>query len=316
MTRTDVEIHPVDNDKIKSPGRLSTLPDFGNTARILSGENFIAGLYAITACASGYWILDRDCYIRTTPSSGASGETSASGCPPAGNMVFWFKADALSGIVTNGSTFETWIDSSGNARHATQPNASRRLTFVTNVYNFLPTVRTFGTLYGGYAASGFTLDAQHFTLYMVLAPSGSNFDGFAFSGGRFLQNEGAADKINVVPTNTGGSTHVFHTDVDTLAVDWSPAATGLKVLTLVYNGTAATGQFYINGSSLGFFDGGVDNTITTAAIGAFGPGSFGGVNVMPGDLCEYILYNVSHDRTTINNTYVCLGLKWGLVSEG
>lgn len=248
---------------------------------------------------------------------GLTGELPGSGCPATG-MVFWFKADALSGTITSGSTFQTWVDSSGNGRHATQPNSNRQFTYLSNTYfsdwfnTTYPTVRTYGRLYGGYATSGFFLSAQHFTLYLVAANLSTTVDGSFFSGGRFLQNDSAADLINLIGTDTGGGDE-YTVEVDSLSASFSPVTTGLHCLTLTYNGTAATGQFYVDGVSKGSFSGEVDNNITRAALGGYGPGSLGGASPINGDLCEVILYDITHDPTTIQEMYTCLGRKWGLI---
>jgi probable HAF family extracellular repeat protein len=63
--------------------------------------------------------------------------------PRAANLKGWFAADSITGVA-HGATLSTWSDLSGLGNHATQSNASKRPTYVTNVVAGRPVVRFTG----------------------------------------------------------------------------------------------------------------------------------------------------------------------------
>lgn len=117
------------------------------------------------------------------------------------NLRLWLRADALS--LSDGQSVNSWTDSSTNANHATQSNATRQPTFVANGINGRPVVRfdsgddffetSYTTLPGGltYFAVFRTTSADATSAYdgnaalnIIGDSQNSVFNGFGITGGR------------------------------------------------------------------------------------------------------------------------------------
>lgn len=188
-------------------------------------------------------------------------------------LQFWFKADAITGL-NDGDAISTWVDSSVNARDATQAGGNRP-TFQTNELNGKPGVNfangssqfmEFGTaniaatgtpfsiVYVGYCT--FSGNSQFRSLISVkTATAGVNFIVFM---------SGTTPATNYANTNIGFG---------------SPPAAGWKNGTATnFATTAASGIFLYNGtndSSANNYSGyknGVALTMTGAPVGNFNSG--------------------------------------------
>ena len=79
-------------------------------------------------------------YVVSAVNTSGEGPNSTQASANASALVAWFKADAVTGLVSGGK-MATWADSSGNGDDAVQPFNPSQPTYVTGAMNGLPVVR-------------------------------------------------------------------------------------------------------------------------------------------------------------------------------
>ncbi|HYG73957.1 MAG TPA: right-handed parallel beta-helix repeat-containing protein [Planctomycetota bacterium] len=118
---------------------------------------------------------------------------------PLAGMLLWLKADAIN--LAPGTAIASWVDSSGNNRHATNNQTPYQPVFVANVQNGLPSVRFDGQKFlrlpGGF--NEFSTGMTAFTVVRAQATPNSTFSGIFWCNNtvdeRSAPNNGAEASI-------------------------------------------------------------------------------------------------------------------------
>ena len=143
------------------------LEDFDEGKLVLSGSQIPSGLnITIGNASSGAW----------TPSSLSS-------------LNLWLDADDASTITLNGSTVSQWRDKSGQARHASESNASLQPVYTISGLNSKPVV-TFNQ--DQMDAPGVVLTGQGHEVYIVASIGSADMQGRLLS----LRQTGAGGEFN------------------------------------------------------------------------------------------------------------------------
>jgi hypothetical protein len=239
--------------------------------------------------------------------------------PPLTDMIWWFKADSLT--LNDGDSIASWTDSSsfGNDMQFPGTNGGTQPTFQTGEINSLPVVRTVAGNQGDIAFPNFSpkLEDKSFTFYWV-----GNYNNVQSGQGIVLYNytTTSSDAIRLAMSfDIGGTNGVgWEYDVGAGTVDVNPAAgaSGLQILTWVFDKTAGSGYVYRDGVQVGL----------SANVGGVGAGNgfdfgqdfieffavAGGSQTMVGDTGEIIAYQAAHDAATVAETVAYLSDKWGV----
>jgi hypothetical protein len=245
-----------------------------------------------------------DCPLATPTSTGCAGLGSG--------LLFWYKADAITGVASGARLTGGWVDSSGNGYDLQPPSVQDPPFYVTNVQNGLPAVRILHDFeYLRLPGGSFTsIPDTSLTFYLVFNPQTPQ-TGNAHVLTSF---QSAGEDLSLFCDRTSGLNQVVGFDTDTGGtVNTGTALTGWQVLTWKLDKAAATGTVYRDGLAIGsgaFPSIGVD----------LGPDEIlffttGAANFLHADVGEMIGYTDVHDDTSLQNVINCLLTKWGIVSE-
>jgi hypothetical protein len=102
-------------------------------------------------------------------------------------LASWFKADAITGLVS-GAALSVWPDSSGRTNHASQPNASQQPTYVTAAMNGLPVVR-FNAAKSTYLAFNRPVQDDFTILCVFQSTQGSGSGNLYYQGAGLVNGE-------------------------------------------------------------------------------------------------------------------------------
>jgi hypothetical protein len=198
----------------------------------------------------------------------------------------WYRANKLS--QANGTTVQTWPDSSGNYRNATQATAGLRPTFVTPAVNSLPTLR-FDADLGTVMASPASSSLAAFTIFIVINPEvvdgtqGAVMSASAAGGAEILL---VSQKLTV---NRRDQALLGSSTTNVTAAAW-------QIWAITYNGASNPMGFYRNNTA--------DGTPTPDGVAFTASLTYLLGNNWYGDIAELIIYSVvlnSTDRTTVYN---------------
>lgn len=252
----------------------------------------------------------------------ASGEEPAWAPSDKSGLMFWFDADAITGL-NDGDSISTWEDSSSNNRDATQAG-SNRPTYQTNELNGLPGVR-FTQASNQYMEFGSdTLVSRSTTPYTVVWVGYTAFGTNTFRS--LVSMKGTTTNLVVFMSGTPAATNYVNTNFGFAenggVVGWRRGATN------TYATTAAAGIMTYGGqndSSATNYTGYKDNTEFTYSTptGNFNSGanfrnylgafpSAGPTLAWDGMIFEIFAYNsvlTSDERTEIANY---IETKWGI----
>jgi len=118
------------------------------------------------------------------------------------NPLFWLRADALGGGLTNGANVASWTDSTSNSRNASQSSAGNQPTFRTNVLNGRPVIRFGGNQYLSIPSSSIAKQGSY-TIFSVLALGSYPQSAYVYGS---LSSTGAnASSWGTASTSTNGT---------------------------------------------------------------------------------------------------------------
>lgn len=213
------------------------------------------------------------------------------------NLYLWHDASQIAGK-NDGDALSQWDDSSGNARHATQPNGTQQPLYKTGIQNGLPAVYCDGS--NDYLASPYQNSDASVTWYVA---------------GRFTGSNSVSDRLMVIGNDNAS---IFYwTDkygyyqVDGGNGNFSTAVgpTTSAVLTMKYTSASAmTG--YLNGTSK--FTGDPDNSYQTGSNAIIFGAASGGGFFAECYLYEFLLYGDTHSDTDRQTVERYIGAKWGI----
>ena len=251
---------------------------------------------------------------RVYPFDTINGEFELAQEPPetVEGLMLWIEADAIGGV-DDGDPVGTWVDKSGNGRHATQSASVTRPTFRAGVANGMPGVE-FDGIDAFMSVASLPIPSDT-TIFVVATNTEQN------SGGSVFRPILAASNDPFSPTGNGyglgyrrsgasGFTAAIGDGTSQTNLNHLNASTGLAELhTFTKSGTSGT--MYLNGSE-------VASTVFNRTSG-FHTGSYNlgrDINntsrTYKGTILEIIVYNqtlTTAERTTIE---AYLGIKYGL----
>lgn len=214
---------------------------------------------------------------------------------PVGTIV-WYKADAITGV-SNGSTFTSWPDSSGNSNPATNASpcnvGGSNPTYETNIQNSLPA----GLFAGAQCLVSSTFAASSSsTIFLAMGPTSAGYNGVADAGSQYGRLVSCTSGV------WGGYTWaVYYTQSISTCAAWAVWAVQFNGASSIesYNGTQQSGTITSVSASqlnIGTIYNHLDGTGLTGYMG------------------EAVLYNSAVDQNLFTCTEGYLAWKWGLQS--
>jgi len=168
-------------------------------------------------------------------------------------LRLWLAADAITGK-SDTQTVTTWADASGEGTDETQTTEAKRLTYHTNIFGTLPSVRLDGTddIHSNNTVNWRAADNKG-TLYMIYKPS-------SVTGYRVL----------LATSDTGGAENgmEFATSGDKLRLTYRDGATtnGVDGQTVLVVGTTYLFTWTTTGSAYVLRINGFDEALTVAGV--------------------------------------------------
>lgn len=209
--------------------------------------------------------------------------------PP--GMKLWLKPETLA--LNDGDAVSAWPDSSGQAHDAIQATALKQPIFQTNVLNGLPVVEfsDAGGLHTGLrTVDTVTWDVAHFTFFVVFHKLTGN-DGWIFDCGTSVYNVGgfgfySGNQDTTAVLGSGYSARSFTNG------NWADDGVW-RVITVRYNASHASHQFYVNGADQSLPNGGGTGAPSGSITQRFNVGSAnnGGGPSLPGEIAEVLFYD-------------------------
>lgn len=195
----------------------------------------------------------------------------------------WWKADSIYGL-EDGAKVSTWLDSSGNANHATQSTSARQPIFTKNQINGLPVV-SFTQASSQYLEYSFTpLLNSDFTIVMVdYRPTGSINTSYAIGNNNVAGN--ASSTLQFGYSTSSVLRFRFGSPATTL--DGTAGTANQYNITIGRLDQAVGRSEFVNGSSAG--SNATTTAITAGDIGYLGRGDTGGY--LQGNLAEVMIFN-------------------------
>ena len=239
------------------------------------------------------------------------------------NPNVWLNAGSITGIA-NGDPLQSWADSSGNGRNATQGTLNRRpLYFATAGANSTPVLRFNTQLHSGGTANQFmsfatplaNTAASALTLFAVASDSGARTtgaratvvntrtnsttsNGFLFGYGATSGAEAYAHTGNSSPAGTTQTTAIAPSGFDLLTLERNGLNTKLSNFSdPATNGTSTT------------WNGFTVSTLTTTQIG-----TEGGIHYFFGDIAEIIAFERVLTPGETNDVVKYLGDKYSIAT--
>lgn len=230
-----------------------------------------------------------------------------------GNMYLWLKADSITGV-NDGSSINSWKDSSGNNINPSQSNTSNAAlpVYYSQGWNGnMPSVRFNGN--GSFLEGIFALGSQS-TIFAVFNDTGS--DTVCCSGVFFAKgsNNGIGTARNPPTQSMDDDDLPVNNNVNTIMVDWSGSGQ-LGAHNVLNRGVVGT-AVYSASSSNGYVDGCLE-TSSGVHGGASTDFQIGTRNnelyrFFEGDIVEIIVYNTALNDTDRQSVEAYLASKWAI----
>lgn len=209
-------------------------------------------------------------------------------------LRLWLKADAITGK-TNGSSVDTWIDSSGNSASATNPTSAHQPTYVTNVTNGLPIVRFDGTddeLFSAVSSS-----AAQQTIVAVVSPASTSGTPGVF---------GASGQGGLQLRLVSGLPQLLSHWVAEIGIADEPAATAAFQVLVATFSAGNTYSLWLDDELLA--SGTTTVTLSAGLTAVIGSGS--GEDFFAGDIAEMACYDRVLTNGEITSLVSALRQKW------
>lgn len=233
------------------------------------------------------------------------GGFSASTVP---NLRLWLKADSLS--LNDNDTIQTWGDSSGNARDATQLTSANRPVYKTGILNGMPVVRFDGATKFMTVADVPELDmgtGEGITVFIVGINNASGTQRSFVA-----KRDGSNDGYNVI--HSAGNKPQFNVDIGTVSnVTGTTTITGLwRIWTAQRDSNGTTSRIRVSGISENNIEtpGTSQNTVDYhigCLLSAGSPSGF-----LDGDIAEILHYEAGLSNTDLNTVGNYLANKYNL----
>lgn len=266
-----------------------------------------------------WWLVHRMDRILGTGDPGALALVEVPPNVTTENMLFWFRADAISGL--NNAPIGSWPDSGpyGLAMRFPSDSGGTEARWIDNQINGLPAVEVLTGVQGEIPHPNFEtfINDQSLTVYWV-----GNYNNVQAGNGILLyprtttgfQVIRLAASLDIGGSNGVGWEHVI--GGVSVPVFVAEGASGTQLLTWVIDKTTGIGRIFRNGTLIG----------SSADIGGTGPGtgfdwghdaieffaSGAGANPMRGLHAELIAYHAAHDTATRTAIEGYLKAKYGI----
>jgi hypothetical protein len=238
--------------------------------------------------------------------------TAAPPVPPPPQLTTWFKADAITGLVS-GASVSVWPDASGNGDDATQSSNSNRPTFITSAINGLPVVR-FNSANQNYLSFPRPVEGDFTIVCLFQSTQGLN-SGTLYWQGAGLVNGEVAGVVNDFGTCLfANGTICAGTGNPDVAVTSAAGFNNGQPHFFTFTRTRSSGTvaLYVDGVLAGTTTGGLQSLTTPMQLVLGAQQTH--LDYLSGDIAEVKIYNAAlsdSDRIADENSLRC---KYGLGS--
>jgi hypothetical protein len=243
---------------------------------------------------------------------------TASGFTPAriADLGLWLDASVTSSLTFNGSTVSEWRDLSGNGRHFAQTTAGSQPTGDNRTLNGRRVLDFDGGDFLITNSAGLNLARNIGALSFFLVYAEDSVVGNRTILHAAISGSTSVARISFIPTGTTNRIAARRLDADSAAVLGanSTANTSPRVLSAVVDYSNASGNIYLEGSSIASSTtltsaGNTSNTDSGAvAVGAQG----GGGEPMDGFIGELVFYRRALSTSERQSVERYLGRKWNI----
>jgi hypothetical protein len=242
----------------------------------------------------------------TVTSAYIQSDPNAAPVPRTGLSV-WLRSDF--GVVTSGSSVNTWVDLSGSGNNGTQGTTAKQPTVVSSAINGRNGIKFNGTTQNLALPTGFASFTGS-TIFIVAQPNAVT------AGARLIDLGNGATSNNILiqePTSTGAAFYIYNAASPTSVT--SSSALTLKqfhLLEVVDSGTTAT--IYTDGV-LGATSAAMNTINNVSRANNFIGQSSSGTNFYNGQIAELLVYNVTLTADQIADVEAYIAARYQIAAQ-